>query len=79
MSALLAFFLQNPTILAIMGGVLGALGWGFHQRRAGAKAERAKQVQAEAEARDIKDQVENDIGALPADEARERLRRWSKS
>lgn len=78
MSALIAFFLSNPTILAIMGGILGALGWGFHQRRAGVKAERAKQAQAEAKARDIKDQVQNDIGALPAGQAREELRKWSK-
>lgn len=78
MSALLAFILSNQTVLTILGVVLGALGLALHQRRAGAKAERAKQIQEEAEARDIKDQVQNDVGALPADAARERLGRWSK-
>ena len=38
MSALLAWLLTNPTILAIGGGLIGALGWGFHQRLAGARA-----------------------------------------
>ncbi|PBC09208.1 hypothetical protein [Mesorhizobium sp. WSM3859] len=44
MSALLAWLLTNPTILAISAGLIGALGWGFHQRLAGAKAERNKQA-----------------------------------
>jgi hypothetical protein len=71
MSALLAGLLANPTILAIIAGVLGALGWGFHQRLAGAKAERAKQAEQETAARDIRDQVQNDIGSMPADKVRE--------
>lgn len=50
MSALLAFFLSNPTVLAVMGGILGALGWGLHQRRAGATAERNAQKAKEADA-----------------------------
>lgn len=78
MSALIAFLLSNQTILTILGVVLGSLGLALHQRRAGAKAERAKQAQAEAEARDVKDEVQNDVGALSSAEARERLGRWSK-
>lgn len=77
-SALLAFVLSNPTILAIGAGLIGALGWGFHQRLAGAKAERNKQAAEEAKARDISDQVQNEIGALPAVAAREELKSWSK-
>lgn len=73
MSALLAGLLANPTILAIIAGVLGALGWGFHQRLSGAKAERAKQAEQETAARDIRDQVQNDIGAMPADKVRAEL------
>jgi hypothetical protein len=79
MSALAAFFLGNPTILAALAGVIGALTWGFHQRLAGAKAERNKQAQAEVKARDLADQVDNDIGALPAAVARKELGRWSRS
>jgi hypothetical protein len=50
-----------------------ALGWGLSQRRAGAKAERAKQAEQETAARDIRDQVQNDIGAMPADKVRAEL------
>lgn len=78
MSAILAWILSNPTILAIGAAIIGALGFGLQQRRAGAKAEKAKQAQAEAKARDVADQVDNDIGALPADKAREELKKWSR-
>lgn len=72
MTALLLQFW--PQILAAISVVF--VGWKL--RQSGINSERAKQVQAEAEARDIKDQVQNDVGALPADAARERLGRWSK-
>lgn len=78
MGALLAFILSNQTVLEILGVVLGAIGLAFHQRRAGAKAERAKQIQEEAEARDIKDQVQNDVGSLPDDKARKELGKWAR-
>jgi hypothetical protein len=50
MSAIIAFLLSNPTIIAIGGGVIAALGWGFQQRLAGAKAERNAQKAKEADA-----------------------------
>ena len=78
MTALLAFLLGNPALLAIAGAIIGALGFGFQQRLAGAKAERTKQAAAEAAARDIADQVQNDIGALPASAARKELRSWAR-
>jgi hypothetical protein len=78
MSALLAGLLANPTILAIIAGVLGALGWGFHQRLAGAKAERAKQAEQETAARDIRDQVQNDIGSMPVGKVRAELAKRAK-
>lgn len=62
----------------IVTAALAALG-GFKIWRGGVNSERVKQAQAEAKARDVKDQVQNDVGALPADEARQRLRQWSKS
>jgi len=78
MSALLAWLLTNPTILAIGAGLVGALGWGFHQRLAGAKAERGKQAEAEAVARNVADQVDNDIGALPGDAVKKELKSWAR-
>ncbi|TPJ75991.1 ABC transporter permease [Mesorhizobium sp. B2-6-2] len=78
MSALLGWILTNPTILAIGAGLVGALGWGFRQRLAGARAERSKQADAEAAARDVADQVDNEVGALPADAVRKELKSWAR-
>jgi hypothetical protein len=78
MSALLAWLLTNPTVLAISAGIIGALGWGFHQRLAGAQAERSKQAEAEDAARNVADQVDNDIGALPVDAVRKELKSWAR-
>jgi len=44
MSAILAWLLTNPTVLAIGAGIVGAIGLAFQQRLAGAKAERNKQA-----------------------------------
>jgi hypothetical protein len=72
---LLGLFLKAwPFIL----GAFGLLGWGIAQRRSGAKAERAKSALREAKARDVADEVDNDIGALTPEQAREALRKWSR-
>jgi len=63
-----------PYVAAIGAALLLVL----QQRRAGAKAERAKQAEREAEARDIADQVDNDVGALPPADARKELGKWSR-
>ena len=78
MSALLSFFVGNPAILGMLASVVAALGWSFHQRLAGASAERARQAATETAARDIANQVQNDIGALPADVVRKELKSWAK-
>lgn len=78
MTALLLSLLSNPTVLAILAGIAAALGWGWKQRRDGAAKERAKQAEAERKARTIADEVDNDVGALPPDKAREELKRWAK-
>ena len=78
MTALIAWLITNPTVIAIVGGLLGILGIGWQQRRAGAKAERAEQAEREAEARDIADKVDNDVGALPPKDARDELSKWGR-
>lgn len=61
MTAVLAWLLSNPTVLAIVGGILAAFGFGWQQRRAGAKAERTKQAQKDTKAikqhKDIRDET----------------------
>ena len=77
MTALLA--LVGPKLIGILAAVVAALAWGFRQRLAGAKAERAKQAASEAKARTIADDVDNDIGAMTPEQRREAMRKWSKS
>lgn len=78
MSALLSFFVGNPALLGMLASIIAALGWGFHQRRAGASAERSRQAATETAARDIANQIENDIGALPTETARKELKSWAR-
>jgi hypothetical protein len=77
-TALLGFFLSNPTILAIGFGIIAAAGAWMKGRLSGARAERNKQAAEEIKARDISDAIQNDVGALPADAARKELGQWSK-
>jgi hypothetical protein len=72
-TALILSFLSNPTMLAIMAGIIGALGWGFKQRLTGARLEREKQAKAEQKARDIFDGVQSDVGAMSPDQVRAEL------
>jgi hypothetical protein len=76
MTALLLVFLGK--FWFVIAGALGVLGWGVAQRRSGAKAERARTAAAEAKARDISDEVQNDVGALTPEQAREALKKWSR-
>ena len=67
------------SLLIALGGILITLVAAFFKGRIeGAKAERAKRVQAEIGARDLADEIQNDVGALPPDVAREELSRWAR-
>lgn len=78
MSGIIATILTNPTVLAVLAGLAAVIAAIVRSRRTGAAAERAKQAEAERRARTIADEVDNDIGALPPDKAREELKRWAK-
>ncbi|ESZ06230.1 ABC transporter permease [Mesorhizobium sp. M0761] len=78
MSALLAVLLGNKALLGFLASVIAALCWGVHQRLAGARAERGKLAAAEAAARAVAEQVQNDVGALPADAVRKELKSWAR-
>lgn len=60
-----------PYLLAAAGAALAL--WRVYA--AGKSAERARQAEAEAKARDIRDAVQNDVGAMPPDRVREELSR----
>ncbi|MGN6772608.1 MAG: ABC transporter permease [Rhizobiaceae bacterium] len=76
MTALLGGLLANPTILAIIAGVLGALGWGFHQRLAGAKAERTKQAADQLDAIQKRKETDDEVASLGPADVDARLRGW---
>jgi uncharacterized membrane protein YgaE (UPF0421/DUF939 family) len=70
---ILGFLLSNPTLLAIMGGVLAALVAFLKGNSRGARRERDKQAKAEQKARDIVDEVQSDVGAMSPDQVRAEL------
>jgi hypothetical protein len=73
MGALIAPLVDQlwPYLLAAVGALLAL--WRVYS--AGRKAERARQAEAEAEARDIRDAVQNDVGAMPPSKVRDELSR----
>lgn len=75
---LLLSIVSNPTLLAVMGGVLAVLVAFMRGNSRGARLEREKQARAEEKARDIRDEIESDIAALPPEAVREELRRRSR-
>ncbi|TIS41439.1 MAG: ABC transporter permease [Mesorhizobium sp.] len=78
MSALLAWLLSNPTVLAIGAGVIAAAGAWFKGRLSGAKAERNKQAAEEAEARTEGQRIDDAVAGRSPDVNRERLGKWSR-
>lgn len=78
MTALIAWVLGNPTIIAIVAGVLGALGLGIQQRRAGAKAEKAKAAERDLKARNTADEIDDAVAGRAPSENRDRLAKWGK-
>jgi hypothetical protein len=66
-------------ILIALGSVLVAVAAAFFKGRIeAARAQRTRQAEAEIKARDIADQVDNDVGAMPPDAARKELSRWAR-
>lgn len=71
-------FIPGGALTAAAGLFLGALALLWRVFAAGRKAERIKQLESDVVARDIADQVDNDIGAMTPLQRREALRKWSK-
>lgn len=63
-------------LLTAGAAIVALLGVIVKSRLDGARLERAKQAAEDARARDIADQVDNDVGALPPDAARRELKEW---
>lgn len=68
-----------PYLLGAGAVILTAIGIYMKGIFTGSRQERDKQARAETKARDIADDVENDVGALTPAQQRERLKQWAKS
>lgn len=67
------------TILIGAGGLLALIIGAFIKgRTSGATRERDRQAAERIEAITEANEVENDIGAMPADQKREELKKWSR-
>lgn len=79
MMALLGFLISNPLVLALIASIVGGLGFGVHQRFAGAAAERNRQIAADAAAATEGQKIDDAVaGRAPADNRKE-LGSWSKN
>jgi len=73
MTAIALSLISNPTLIAIMGGLLAALVAFLKGNGRGARLERDRQAKAEQKARDVRDEVQNDVGAMSPDQVRAEL------
>jgi hypothetical protein len=67
-----------PYLIAAIGAFGFMVAAYARGRVSGARIERTKQVAQEQLARDVSDQVDNDVGAMPPKDAREELKRWQR-
>jgi hypothetical protein len=74
-TALLAFFgtALGKWIAGVVGVLIAGAGIYIKGRLKGRNIERAKQANQEAAARDIRDQVQSDVGAMSAEQIRSEL------
>lgn len=66
-----------PYIVAAGGAILALIFAFIKGQSAGAAKERNKQLEERQKANDIADQIDSDIGAIPPEEARKELGKWS--
>ncbi len=76
MTALVLSLIEHLWPYLLAAGGAGLMLWRAYA--AGKKAEKAKQAEAELEARDIADRIDDDVGAIPPADARKELGRWSR-
>ena len=69
---------MTEILIAIGAVILAALGWGFHQRKAGIASEREKQAAREAKARTIADEIDDAVAGRSPDDNRKELGKWGR-
>lgn len=76
MSALVLSLIEHLWPYLLAAGGAGLMLWRAYA--SGKKAEKAKQAEAEMRARDIADQIDSDVHALPTELRRDELSKWSR-
>jgi hypothetical protein len=79
MTALLAWFLTNPTIIGILSAVVAVISGVLWGRVTGAKAERNKQAVKDAAAATEGQKIDDAVAGRAPDDNRARLDKWAKS
>lgn len=69
----LGFILSNPTLIAIMGGIIVTLGAFLRGNSRGARLERDRQAKAEQKAREEAGDIRNEVEAMQPDRVRAEL------
>lgn len=77
MSFLLSLLL-NPTVLAVLAGIVGFFGYGKYKERIGAKKEIAKRDAADKRANDIADEIQSDVGSMSPEQIDAELRKRAR-
>ncbi|MDS1138571.1 ABC transporter permease [Nitratireductor indicus] len=77
MSALLGLLL-NKYVMGAGAALVGLALAVFKAYRAGASKERQKQTQERLKARQVADEIDNDVGAMSSEESRKELSKWAR-
>lgn len=77
MSAILGYFLTNPTIVAIFAGAIAVVVAFAKGRLSGAKLERQKQAASDAKAKTVADEIDDAIAGRSPDANRKELSKWA--
>ena len=76
--SVLFWLISNPSILAILAGIIGFFGYGKYKERVGAKKEAAKREAADRMVEDIADQVQSDVGSMSPEQIDAELRKRAR-
>ena len=76
--SIITWLLSNPLIATALGVFFAFVAGNMQGRLTGAHREREKRAAEELRAREVADEIDEDIGALPPELARKELREWSK-
>lgn len=75
---LLFSLIPGGQLTALLAGLAAVFAGIWRVYAMGKKSERVRASEERIKARDLSDQIDNDIGALPSGEARDELKKWGR-